>query len=389
MKNKYTICFLLVVLFMCCACSSTNKEATSINKSKVNKDIWGFHKTYETLDSNLMSMTNGFNTKEGYYFIKKFENADRSLIGTALVKYDEEKNQFNIVNDNKTKNCNFNNPQNCSSFSDTSSPSYNYYNDKIYTESSSYDMNTDMTTYEIYEMDMNGNNRTLVFSKVIEANTTTFVPYFTNGYMFFTNGGEIGIVDLETWEWSTIVNQKNANFYGLQVFDKEIYVEARNYKDENKLYPLVFLRVDYQNKKLIPVLECEGNVLFYQKQFTIQMIDEKTYYINTRTGDKIKLSDSWGYVFYDHENDIYLYSDLFANETESKKYILFKSDGTILDTYVREDVDGLGEIFEKNSFIFAKNIYADDGSILNCEFYKTEIVDGKFTTPYQLGSFGN
>lgn len=86
---------------------------------------------------------------------------------------------------------------------------------------------------------------------------------------------------------------------------------------------------------------------------------------------------------------IYIYSDLFANETESKKYILFKSDGTILDTYVREDVDGLGEIFEKNSFIFAKNIYADDGSILNCEFYKTEIVDGKFTTPYQLGNFGN
>ncbi|TDW26021.1 hypothetical protein EDD63_10242 [Breznakia blatticola] len=383
--KKLSVCILAVMLLICTSCSSS-KETNEISKTSVDSSIWGFERTYESLDTPFNSMiSSGVQTKDGYYFINRFNDKEGGYKGSVFSQYNSENDEFEIVNSEKTKNCNFDNPENCSSFISETYDYLSYYNNKLYETYAEFDVETDMYTYILIEMDMYGKNRKEVFTKEISSKNIDFIPYFTMGYMIYVSGGEIGIVNLESWEWTTIENQKTAIFNNLFTNEGKIYINANNYKKADKFYSSALFEINIEKKELKFVRDVDLMLLYYNSQFTIEMIGNQTFYCDSKTKDKVKLSDSWGYVFADPKSGLYIYSDYIEDSLGNLNYVLFDSKGNILDTFARPKEYRTGDIFIDSTFTFGIAEYQPDGSYRIVGYKELRIENSKFTNLRDLG----
>lgn len=347
----------------------------------------------ETLDFNHSGPIGGYSQEYpigGYgnnlFYKLQIDQNQGYTSGSLLFKMVNNKPE--IINDDISSICTFNNFTNCSGFLDINTSSYSY-NNKFYLVTSLVDRETDVNESIVYESNSSLGNRKEIYrdSRKIVLDTA-MIPatyYFHDNKMIIMNENYIVMLDLETYEEQILFNQEQSKIYFSTIFNNQLYFNSSNYLNaEGVLENYINLSVDLETKD---IGEVYPELISFGQEPTICLITENYVLFYITEGEKLMLKsydipneklydiDEFGFIQYNFNfsPDRFIINKIGAGE-EANSTILYDFTGKKYDSYE-----------SNNGESFFGGLVSDDGEYVtssseanNLVIYKRTIKSDKF-----------
>ena len=300
--------------------------------SPIDSNIWGYDFNENQLSGSFSAMRNVTESEEGVFFIipiQLSEGGETNILGYI----NKASGDFSIVDSNVSTNCSFELPQSCSSQFSNKYNYINYYNNQLYFVESVINVNTNATTIQLSQMDLDGSNRKTVATLSESApNVSEFSILFHKGMIYYSFGsGKVNQIDMSTWKNIEIISSPNTRGINLiSAQDNSIYFTVNVYVNGDTRLLNTLLSYDTEANT---IKETDINLPLYQfndeTYVYYEAEDDSMYLFNSQTKDKLKLKQNTGSVLFDR--DFIVIKD-YASNSPYDLY-LFDLKGNLVDSF--------------------------------------------------------
>ena len=319
----------LLLLFL----SSCTKDIKSV--TPIDRNIWGYDFNEHQMSGSFAAMRHATESEKGIYMKIGLELRDGG--NTNILGYvDKASGAFTIIDSNITTNCSYTKPSACSSHIPGSYEFINYYNNHLYFVTNVTDIDTGVTTMQLIQMDLDGNNRQAV-AKLSEnvPNSHQFSILFHQGLIFYAFGNNgVHQIDMSTWENKKVLELSNSSGINLLRADaNRLYFNADVYRDGDTRVVDALLVYDFTNGDLtikqrgLPLYQFKDDIYVYYEES-----DDSMYMFHSSSNQRIKLKQYTGSVLFAEE--YFIIKDLSTEKVHD--LYLFDHEGTLLDTFKQE-----------------------------------------------------
>ena len=358
--------FILVGCLLACG----SNEASPV----IEEQDFGYNMNYHTLQNTFKMYSVVTEIEDGaILLIPSYENEAYS--GYVGMSYLDKNDHLEIIDDDASSNCSFTDLKSCSSTieSERFLDFFTYYGNYIYYLDVISDKSNNVDYDVLMRMNLDGGNRKEIFrfEPIPTAGEVILFIAFHQNYMYFVNNlSGVQRMSLETnevdEEFKYFENYKvNSMFF----HGDNLYVGINDYKENDDLYAEATVKVDLKTNETTFMFD---EIPYYMNDdiaFVGKLGEEAIYFRNLKSGDEIKLFDSYATHFFEAEG--YYVVDTGLTSREEHTVYLIDENGTILDTIVEVDDNqavGQGVINDK--------YYVYDTLTMKYHYYG--INDGKF-----------
>lgn len=363
--KRNILLFLLMIMLMGCTKNQTRQ---------IDTNIWGYDFNENQLAGSFSAMRNVTESEKGIYFMMPIQLNDGGE--TNILGYiNKESGAFSIVDSNASTNCSYDLPQACSSQISNKYKYINYYNNQLYFVEDVIDVNTDATTIQLTQVDLDGTNRKTVATLSESApNISEFSILFHRGMVYYSFGnGKINKIDMSNWNNSEIIGLANTRGINLiNAINNHLYFTVDVYSNGDTRLLNALLSYDTEANE---ITENDINLPLYQFKdeayVYYEVEDDSMYVFNSKTQKKLMLKQNTGSVLFDEE---YI---LIKDYSQNSPYdlFLFNQYGDLIDAYKREHglaFSGFVQLIS-NQYLYAYLYYED-----KTEFVRISYRDAQF-----------